>query len=233
MLLHRAAGQKVSGELEARELVKRHVVVQRVDYPVPPPPGVRTRKVLFVTVRVGVMRQVEPLARPALPVMGRSEKTVHNPFVSVRARVGQEFLDLLGRGWKTREIERDPAEQGGSGGFRRGRNAFLFQPRQHEIVNRIARPAALFDRRRRRTFDPLKGPMGRARAGGRLRQSFRCFRPDGAGVDPGPEHSDFFRLQAWPRRRHPLRRLFGVNALDQPRGAAVSRNDRRTRVTAA
>src|SRR5690242_14771903 len=74
-LLRRRAGQQITGELLDRELIERHVRIDRVDHPIAVRPD-RTIAVLLVAIRVGVAREVEPLARPTLAILRRGKKAV-------------------------------------------------------------------------------------------------------------------------------------------------------------
>ena len=62
-------GKKITGELLRHEAIKGHVLIERVDHPIPVFPH-GARAVTGVTVGVGVAGDVEPVASPALPVMG-------------------------------------------------------------------------------------------------------------------------------------------------------------------
>src|SRR4029079_15446003 len=64
----RGVWQQITRELFDRELIEWHVGVHRVDHPITPWPDAAW-PVLFVSVCVGVSRQVEPFARPAFAVM--------------------------------------------------------------------------------------------------------------------------------------------------------------------
>ena len=104
-LFGRCVFEQVTGYLFSGELVEGYVVVERVDDPMPVSPGVRTNKILLVAVAVGVACQVEPLHRPLFAVVRRLEKPVGRPFVGVRAVVGDEIVDFLGRRRQAHQIE--------------------------------------------------------------------------------------------------------------------------------
>ena len=138
--------QHVARDLLDRESIERQVAIEGVDDPVAVLPD-RAAVVLFVSVRVGVPRQVQPGPRPPFAVVGRCEQSVDDPLVRAGRRVGQEGIDLVGCRRKAREIQRDAAKQRGFRRISRRRQAFALEPRQDEAVDRILRPAGVGDRR--------------------------------------------------------------------------------------
>ena len=69
------ARQHVAREHAQRELVVRHVGVERVDQPVAPRPDVAV-VVLLVALRVGVAAEVEPDPRETLAIRGAREQRI-------------------------------------------------------------------------------------------------------------------------------------------------------------
>src|SRR5882757_1672456 len=67
-LVGRCVGQHVAGELFQGKLIKWHIGIERVDYPVAPRPD-GTRSVLLIAVGVSVTGEVQPTPCPALAVM--------------------------------------------------------------------------------------------------------------------------------------------------------------------
>ena len=127
-LIERRAGQHVSRDLLDGELIERLVRIERVDDPVAIRPDA-ARAILFVAIRVGVARQVEPLAGPALAIAGRSEQLVGERFhcgVRIADRGLDEVVLLLRRRRDAREIEVKSAAQRGGVRLRRGREAGAF-----------------------------------------------------------------------------------------------------------
>ena len=65
--LHPFVQQQITGELLNRELIERHVGIQRADHPVAVapdlPPGIAG-----ITRAVGIAGQIQPLTRPVLAV---------------------------------------------------------------------------------------------------------------------------------------------------------------------
>ena len=143
------------------------------------------RLVLLVAVRVGVAREVEPRPRPALAVVRRGEQAVDELLVGVRARVGQERVDL----------------RRASAAGRRGRGS---EPAHERLARRprararAPRARAARARRHRSGSAPTRGRARPARAGphrlhvrpvhgpGRrlVRRDRRLVRSRRAGVDP-------------------------------------------------
>ena len=105
----RGVRKHVARDLLDREPVEGHVRVEGVDHPVAVGPD-RAAVVLLVAVGVGVAREVEPVARPALAVVRRGEQAIDEPFVGVGTFVGQKRVDLRGRRRQAGQVERDAAE---------------------------------------------------------------------------------------------------------------------------
>ena len=144
-------GQHVAGDLLDGELVERQVAVERVDHPVAVPPH-RAEGVLLVAVAVGVAREVEPGAGPALAVVRRGEQAVHGLLVGVGRGVGEEGIDLLERRRQADQVEREAAEEGLARGLGRGLEPFRLEARGDEAVDRRAGPrVVLRDRMAGRT----------------------------------------------------------------------------------
>ena len=105
------------------ELIKRHVVVDRLDDPVAVWPN-RALAVFLIAVGVGITGEIQPFAGPAFAIARRGEQAVHGPLVSVRGRVGEKRGEFLRAGWETGEIKTDTPEQRGfvrlRGGFQTG-----------------------------------------------------------------------------------------------------------------
>ena len=68
-------------------------------------PGVGTRLVLVVAVRLAEMDDVEPVPRPAFAVMRRGEQPVHQLLVGQRIGVSDKRLDFLGRRRQAEQVE--------------------------------------------------------------------------------------------------------------------------------
>ena len=64
-----------------------------------------------------------------------------------------------GRGREPGQVERQPANQQRSIGFRRWREPLPFQPRQNEVVDRVAGPLLVLDLGQRRPLGWNEGPV--------------------------------------------------------------------------
>ena len=80
LLFERGVGQHVASDLLDRELIERHIVVERLDHPVTPSPHVALR-VGLVTVGVGVAGGIQPADGHALAVPRRFQQPVNYLFV--------------------------------------------------------------------------------------------------------------------------------------------------------
>ena len=88
----------VAGDLSPKKLVVAEVGIEGLDHPVAIPPGVGPELVAFEAVGVGVVGDVEPVAGPALTVVGRGEQAVDEFFIRIGRFIGDERDHILGRG---------------------------------------------------------------------------------------------------------------------------------------
>ena len=101
---------ELRGDLIPRDLLPDETVVWLVriegaDDVVAIAPGVRLLPIPLVAVALGEADQVEPMARPAFPVMGGAEEAVDEPFPGAGGRVGLERGHLLGGGGKAGQVK--------------------------------------------------------------------------------------------------------------------------------
>ena len=94
-LLGRWALEQVASELLHSELIQRHVLIDRLDHPVPVTPRIRASAVLFVPIAVGVPGLIQPVAAPALTEMRRGERAIHKALVSCGRLVLEKSCGLL------------------------------------------------------------------------------------------------------------------------------------------
>ena len=154
----------IAGELFGDKSVKWLVGVEGTDDVVTILVSVAPRRVgVAVAVRVGVTRDVQPVAAPAFAVMRGVEQPVDELFVGIGRRVREECRNLGGRRRQAREIEAGAAQQRDLFSVRRetefllheradqeridGRAdaVFGFGPWDGGLVNRLERPeGALF-----------------------------------------------------------------------------------------
>ncbi len=157
-LIERGVRQQVASQLLDRELIERHVAVERVDHPIAVMPH-HARIVIAKSVGVGIARGVQPVAAPALAVMRRSQQAIHKAVICIRTAVGEKGVDLRGRGRQSDQVQAQAADQRGAIGFGRGRQVFLIEAREHEPVDGIARPRCVAHRGRWGTHRNLERPV--------------------------------------------------------------------------
>ena len=103
--------QHVAGELLDRELVVRHVGVDRGNHPIAIATGKRPRAILLVAVAVGIAGQVEPVPPPALAEMRRSQQPIDEPLDGIGLRVAEKRGDFVGRRRQADQVEIEPPQQ--------------------------------------------------------------------------------------------------------------------------
>ena len=157
-LIARRHRQQISRQLNEREAVEGHILVQRPDDPIPVGPD-GSQPVGFVAFRVGVARQVQPDARPALSVMRRVEYFVDDPLVGAGLSVVHKRLYLFDGRRQPDQIEIDAPNEHCPAGFGRWREPLGVEPRQHERVHLIPRPRRVPHRRRRGANRGLERPV--------------------------------------------------------------------------
>ena len=118
----------------------------------------------MVAVCVGIAGQIEPLHRHALAELRQRQQAVHLLLVGVGGLVGQEGVHFGGGGRQAGEVEAQAAQQGGAVGLGRGLESLAFEAREHEAVDRVARPLVVADGRHRgplrRHERPVTLPLG-------------------------------------------------------------------------
>ena len=78
-LLRRGIGQQISGDLLQRELIERHVGIERVHHPVAPGPDF-AQIIALEAMRVRIAGEIEPRACPADAELLGGQETVHQLF---------------------------------------------------------------------------------------------------------------------------------------------------------
>ena len=140
------------------ELVVGEVLIEGANHVVAVAPGFGFFEIEFVAAGFGEANEVEPVAAPALAVVGRGEEAVDHGFVDARGGIGEEGGDLGGGRGQAGEVEGDAPQEGGFvGGGRRG-EAVGFQICEEEGVDGRAGPGAVLDGRRGCGADRLEGP---------------------------------------------------------------------------
>ena len=157
-LVQCCVGEHVTGDLLDRELIERHVVVVGIDHPVPPAPHAALA-VGLVPVRVGIPGGVQPLHGHPLTVSGRLEQPVDHRLVRTGRVVAEEGVDLGHRRRQSGKVQGHTANQRRTVRLGRGAQAFSLEPRENEVVDRVAHPIPARDRRERRTHRRDERPM--------------------------------------------------------------------------
>ena len=224
-------GQKVTGHVLGDELIVRHVRVEGADDIVAVLVGVRNKRIELVSARLGETHQVEPVPRPALAVLRRSEQAIHHLRESLRRRVVQKRPDLRRLRRQSNQIKIRAPQQRGLFRRRRGLEVLLLQFREQKAVDVHRRPARVLHRRRfHGGRHRLPGPMctpaffeiERLLRGGDFRRGF--LRPGRTVLHPRREIRNLLRRQP-PFGRH-LHILVGVmNRLDEQTFLGVARNE--------
>ncbi len=133
---------RIAGELVADERGVRQIAVERLDQPVAIRPD-HAVVILFITLRVGVPRQVHPHRRPALAVARGRQQPLDHVLVGSRGFIRQERCPFLQRRRQAGQVEADPAQPLGAGRFRRGRQIVLLELIEHVGIHRSADPVRL------------------------------------------------------------------------------------------
>jgi hypothetical protein len=142
LVVERGARQQVAGDLPDRKAIEGHVGIERADHPVPPAPD-RARVVLGVAGRVGVAGEIQPLPRLVLAVTVVGEESVDEPLDGVGRAIGDEGIDLLGRGRQAHEVGVEPADERGPIGLGRRREPRRLDLREHEAIDVVPHPVGL------------------------------------------------------------------------------------------
>jgi hypothetical protein len=185
-------------------LVVGLVRVEGVDDIIPVAPGIGPELIALKAVGIGVMGDVEPVARPSFSVVGRCEEFIHQEFPSVGPGILEELCDAL---WGRREavqIKAEPSDEGAPIRFGGRDEVVLLELRGDEGVD-----GKLLGRQAERSgqsgdgLQRLHGPVPPSGIDGRGAVGI-VFRPDGTALDPGGHRSDLCRCQAGAVRWHAL-----------------------------
>jgi hypothetical protein len=93
------------------------------------------RHVLLVAVAVGITGRIQPMARPAFPVVRRLEQPFHLLVIGILRRVRQKCVHFLDRGRQAGQIQVQPPQQSHFVGFRRWFEFLLLEPGQDELID--------------------------------------------------------------------------------------------------
>ena len=204
--------QHIAGELLHRELIERHVRIQRAHQPVAPRPDLATA-ILFVALRVRVAREIHPQRRPALAEMRRREQPIRD--LLMRLLSAGESGEFLRRRRQPREVECHAPLPLRAVRLARRLHAFVLDLREDETIRVAPSPSRILHHRHRLQQRLHEGPV---------------LAPFRALGDPLPQRRDLLfreRLSvAVIRRRHPLVLVRGSHAHDHLRLLRLPRHDR-------
>ena len=220
-LFERGVGQEIAGELFNRELIEGLVAIERADDPVAIHVGEGARGIFFVTVAVGVVREIEPVTRPVLAKMWRGKQTLDEIFVGAGRGVGEEFSNLFGRGREAGEVEAEAANERGFVGLGRGGDGLFFEAREDEVVDGRANPRGVRDAGRRGADGRFEGPMLELAA----IVSRGVVGPRRAGIDPRAEDADVARREWRAFARHEFAGHRAADVVDEAALGALAGND--------
>ena len=194
----------VARQLLAGEEEIRFIGVEAADDVVAVGPGVIAREVALEALAFREPDQVEPMARPALAVVWRSQQAVQQFFVGARRRVLDERLHVPGIRRQSQQGEAQAADQGAAIGLRSGPQSGAVQAGEDPAVDRRGQPRARRGPRGRRLglAQGLEGPPVPPGAPSR-----DPVGPHGAAGDPAPE-----RLLVGTRKRRAGGHLVGQHA---------------------
>ena len=112
-------GHEVAGKLQDRELVERHVAVERIHHPLPVGPHL-AEVVEVDAVRVGIAGIVEPVTAAVLAPLEARKHRVDEPVVGIGVRVGYEGIYDRRLRRQAGKVERETSGQRAAIGLWRG-----------------------------------------------------------------------------------------------------------------
>ena len=132
-LLRRGVGEEVSRDLLDHKTIKRQVIIEALDHPIPPRPA-GAFDVVQVAIRVAIARHIQPAHRHPLAVARRRQQTVHLPLVGTGLLVREEGVQFLRSRRQPRQIESHAPQQPLPFRLRRRREVRALQARDDESV---------------------------------------------------------------------------------------------------
>ena len=212
LVVERRTRQEVAGDLAERELIERHVGVERSDDPVSPAPD-RPRRIVGVAGAVGIAGQIEPLPGHMLTVAIVGQQPIDQFFHRIGRTVGHEGVDLLGAQRQACQVEREATGERRPIGLGLRGKPFRLEPRQDETVDVVLRPGGVLHLRHRR---PLRRDIRPVRLVGRARRN------------PAFQEVHLLRRQAFTRigRRHHEVGIVGGDSLHDLTLVRLARHDR-------
>ena len=190
-----ARPEDIPGNLFADEAGVGLVPVEALDHVVAIRPRVAPRLVLVVAVRLAVVRHIQPVPPPALPVARRGEQAVHQALIGVWRAVAYKRVDFCWRRRQAVEVEAEPANERGAVRLPRWAESLLGEHRGDKAIDLVRAPG--------RRWLGHRGPHEFAeRPPSRIPRlvAHRALRR--AGGDPTLQQSDLRRRERRADRRH-------------------------------
>ena len=138
-----AGGDLIAGQLFLNKTIVRLIVVEGTNHVIAVAPGIGTEIVVLETLGLGEPDNVQPVLAPVLSVMFARQQAIDNLLPGFGRSVIYECGNFGRRGWKTREIERDAADQRRPVGRGSVRELFLPHTGEHKGVDRGLRPSLI------------------------------------------------------------------------------------------
>ena len=152
--------QHIAGHLVADEGVEGQVGVECADDRVAVGPRAGPLVVGLVAMAFSKARHIQPVASPALPIVGAGKQPGQDLIVRIGGLIGDEGLHLLACRREPDEIEIDPADQSLSIDLSVRGDALGPRLRQHEAVDSGANPLVALNDRRLPLLKLTEGPVG-------------------------------------------------------------------------
>ena len=221
--------QQVARDLMAGELVVGHVRVQRVHNPVAIAIALGiVPRLECVGLVLAESSQVQPMPAPPFAHPRRCQQTIDQPRFGVRSRRRLELFDIVGRQWKSQEVDRQASSERRAIGVRSCAERFAFPCRLRETIDQSAAPRRVGNGGWRRTPRFGERPEAAIRirnhafAADSIRRRGR--RKGSPHFDPLPQDRDL-AVGEFPAGRHLRRRLVGHRQEKQTVGRLTSLHD--------
>lgn len=105
-----AIGHFVPRQLLGHKPIVREIGIERIDDPVPIPPGVRFGTIPLVAIRLGKAGDVQPATAPPHAVARVGEQPVNHAGSSKLRGIGFKFRNLVRRGGQSHQVQRHPSQ---------------------------------------------------------------------------------------------------------------------------
>ena len=97
--------QFISRKLFLHKLVIGFVFIKRLDHIIPVTPGIGTIVINPVSVRIRIPHQIQPMPRPAFPILGAREQLIDNLFIRIVRRITDKRCDLFRRWRQSNQVK--------------------------------------------------------------------------------------------------------------------------------